>query len=523
MANALVPEPKEVRLCAVKHQDGGILVRLAGRREVAACPRCGAASGRVHSRYQRRLQDLSWSGVPVALELNSRRFFCDQRDCPQRVFAEPFEGTAPRYARRSARAQNMLGRLGVALGGEGGARAAARLGVGASGDTVLRTLRRMDVPPHSPPRILGIDDWAWRRGQRYGTTLVDLESRRPVDLLPDRSAESSAAWLRGQPQIEVVSRDRAQVYADAARRGAPQAEQVADRFHLLRNLREALEVVVRTVHLRPEPQTAEAGPSPAPPAAESPPAGASTPSRQRRQQRYERVVDLLRQGRPRRRIAAELALDVRTVRRWLRAGGFPERAATRRGSHLEAWAREVEVRARSNEASASRIWRELRTQGFTGSESNFRRWFAKRFPQLGRRRSPAPPPSAHPPSPRLLSALLLGIVRSPRLEDEAYLTRLCLAAPELESCRDLAHRFRQMLTQHDDRPWDEWLLALQQSRLRRFAASLRTDEAAVRAAISSPWSNGPVEGAVHRLKLIKRQMYGRGKLDLLRIRVLRAS
>lgn len=439
------------------------------------------------------------------------------------MFAERLAVTAPRYGRRSARAQNMLGWLGGALGGEGGARAAARLGVGASGDTILRALRRMSVPPQPPPRMVGIDDWAWRRGQRYGTILVDLESRRPVELLPDRNAETSAEWLRAQPQIQVVSRDRAQVYADAARRGAPQAEQVADRFHLLRNLREALEEVARAVRLPSEAQTTEAGSALAPPPAESLPAGAPTPGRQRRQQRYERVLDLLRQDRPRRRIAAELGLDVRTVRRWLRAGGFPERAGVRRASRLDAWTEAVKARARSDGPGASQLWQELHAQGLPGCASNFRRWFARRYPQLGRRTGPAPPPRAHHPNPRLLSALLLGIVRSPRPEDEAYLARLCSAAPELDTCRGLARQFRDILRQRDDQHWDAWMLALQQSRLCRFAASLRNDEAAARASIKSPWSQGPVEGAVHRLKLIKRQMYGRGKLDLLRIRVLRAN
>ena len=400
MANTFVPEPNEVRVRAVTSLNGGVTVDLVSCRGAVACPRCGMAGDRVHSRYQRRLQDLSWSGVPVALELSVRRFSCDRRECPQRVFAERLAVTAPRYGRRSARAQNMLGWLGVALGGEGGARAAARLGVGASGDTILRALRRMSVPPQPPPGMVGIDDWAWRRGQRYGTILVDLESRRPVELLLDRNAETSAEWLRAQPQmaaarrrpeqsgrtlpgseatalsdhrerpesgveypLQVVSRDRAQVYADAARRGAPQAEQVADRFHLLRNLREALEEVTRAVRLPSEAQTTEAGPALAPPPAEPLPAGAPTPGRQRRQQRYERVLDLLRQGRPRRRIAAELGLDVRTVRRWLRAGGFPERAGVRRASRLDAWTEAVKARARSDGPGASQLWQELHAQG----------------------------------------------------------------------------------------------------------------------------------------------------------------
>jgi transposase len=222
------------------------LVMLAVRR-AAPCPGCAQPSSHIHSYYERRLADLPWNGVPVRIRLRTRRFFCDVEDCPHRIFTERLPETTETYARRTFHMEQALRWLGLALGGEAGARTAQRLGLVVSGDTVLRHLRRMSrtqkLTPVSP-RVLGMDDWAWRKGQRYGTILCDLERRRVVDLLPDRQSNTVAEWLREHAPPEVISRDRVGAYAEAARHGAPQAVQVADRFHLLRNLREALEHVL---------------------------------------------------------------------------------------------------------------------------------------------------------------------------------------------------------------------------------------------------------------------------------------
>ena len=228
----VLPEPDRVTVVA------------RSRLPTAACPDCHASSSRVHSRYERRLADLPWQGRPVAVRLRARRFFCAEPACPRRTFAERLPGIARPSARRSERLADVQRQVALALGGEAGTRLSARLAMPTSADTLLRLARSATRPEPPVPRALGVDEWAWRKGRRYGTILVDLERKTVVDLLPDRDAGSFAAWLHDHPGVEVVARDRADVYADGARRGAPRAVQVADRWHLLRNLGDAVRAAI---------------------------------------------------------------------------------------------------------------------------------------------------------------------------------------------------------------------------------------------------------------------------------------
>jgi transposase len=205
------------------------------------CPLCHVRTARVHSQYTRTLADLPWGAYGVRVQLRVRKFFCDHPACPRQIFTERLPTVAAPWARQTLRLAQLLLAYGLALGGEAGARLAARLGLRSSPAALLRLVQAAPTPATAAPQSIGVDEWAWRRGHRYGTILVNLEDHQVLDLLPERSAERVATWLAQHPTISVVGRDRSALYAEGLRRGAPQAVQVVDRFHLLKNLREAVE------------------------------------------------------------------------------------------------------------------------------------------------------------------------------------------------------------------------------------------------------------------------------------------
>ena len=359
----------------------GIIVLVSLTTKTGCCPDCRTCSSRVHSHYQRTLKDLPSSGLPVHLRLHVRRFFCDNPSCWRKTFAEAVPDVAARYARKTVRLTDLLKHLGFALGGEQGSRIADVLQVACSADTFLRLIRRTKLSTHATPTHLGVDDWAFCRNVSYGTILVDLQDHQVVDLLADRSASSLESWLKSHPGVELISRDRSGDYATGASRGAPQAVQVADRFHLQKNLSETLE---RIFHRHREAlqqiRVAGAASSSVPIATPIPRPerqGQREQARSKRMQRYEAVRQLYLQGISLSEIARRFHMGRMTVQKFAYADTYPETAASRvKAGMLHPYEAYLRERWQQGSRNGAQLYREVVTMGYPGKRKQVARLVA---------------------------------------------------------------------------------------------------------------------------------------------------
>jgi transposase len=550
----LLAAPAETRLDQTVFDDETLTVDLATSATSAACPLCRCDARRVQSRYTRRLADLPCFGRTVRLRLTVRRFCCPKPDCPRRIVTERLPGFAAPYARTTLRLDQAHGAIGHALGGEAGARLAAALDVPTSPDTLLRRVKEHVGQPRVSPRFVGIDDWAWCKGRRYGSIIVDLERGDVVDLLVDRDSETVQSWLRDHPEVELVSRDRWSAYAHAAAEAAPKARQVADRWHLLKNLREAIERLFErlaaVVGEALKPSVAPGGASdstidPSGPA--SPPAAAPRPAalpndpvwepprlqarrakHQRSVERFEQVHQRHRAGQPIKQIARQLGLSRNTVKGYLRRQACPDWRPGRAGrSRLDTYRQWIDERIAAGCTNAAQLHRELAAQGFRGSSVIVQKYVTKRLAAAGLKRqrvNAATPPAPAPPSAKQLSFdwVRRGEQRPPAAA--ARLEAIRAGSAELAGALDLADAFAALVRKQSNGSLGDWLAKAESCpcpEVRRFAEGIGQDEAAVCTAVSQRWSIGPVEGHINRLKMIKRQMYGRAGFALLRARTTR--
>ena len=521
----VLPHLAPVAVEAAGVTGGRVQIWARVRADGASCPHCGQFTQRVHSGYERRLADAPAGGQPVTIRLAVRRFFCGNPGCGAVTFAEQVQGLTTPRARRTPLLARMLTAAGLALSGRAGARLSGALGLPAGRSSMLRLVMALPDPQTGTVKVLGVDDFAFRRGRDYGTILVNAETGEPVDLLRDREAQTLAQWLREHPGTEVICRDRAGAYAAGARDGAPDAIQVADRWHLYHNLAGHVEkTVARHRHClqqtSPEPQAPEPAASQDAPGlqpAAAPQAAAPTLA-DRTRQRYEQVQALRAQHLGITAIAARTGLARQTVRRFCRAASADELLAgpaRSRPSLLDDYQPYLRQRWTEGCTSARQLHTELRQRGYTGSYGAVANYV------LPFRRASAAPPA--PPRTRDLASWILTSPGNLGDDEKAELAAARERCPHLDALTGHVTAFAEIITTlHGDRLGD-WITAVEaddQPDLHSFTRGLKHDHDAVLNGLTLPWNSGIVEGNVNRLKTIKRQMYGRAAFPLLRKRVL---
>ncbi len=544
-----------------------LIVRASSLRTQAECPACHAVSQRIHSYYQRTPRDLPVSGQTVQLQLRVRRFRCHNASCSQKTFAEPLPELVVPTARRTIRLTVLFHVFAIHRGGEPGSRLLKAVGTKVSPDTLLRLAKADMMQEPVVPSILGVDDFAFRRGLKYGTLLIDWERHRPIDLLPDRTAETFANWLRAHPGVKWISRDRSGEYARGAQLGAPEASQVMDRWHVLKNLREALERVVTRVyprlHLRQDQQRSTPFPK-RKKARTTHEQAASSASRELRLTRYEQVLECYQQGLPIAQIAKQVHLSRGTIYKYLVTESFPERAprsaSPGTGKLLAPYTTYLRQRCEEGCQNAQQLYREIHIQGFSGNPRTVLRWlqaqglFPRRYelrqaqddwdqrvgkePQrtsVGEERKSAPVAAAQdlissveltepPASARQLSYLF---VKDPtRLESkDQQVLAFIQQEKEIELAYRMTQQFIHLLKKKQENTGTAWVSICSScgiAELEAFALGLQKELPAFHAACSLPYSNGMTEGFVNKLKFIKRSI-GRGSFALLRQRVLQSA
>lgn len=525
------------------------------------CPVCHTSCQRVHSYYTRRVKDVPWAEFGVEFFIEVRRFYCLNPNCHRQVFAERLGEAIPVYARRTERLTTRLQALGLALGGNAGARTAKKLGLKVSADTLLNLIRRHTLSEVEKVKVLGIDEFSFRRGHKFGTILVDLERNEVIELLPELNKDKLVEWLRTHPELEVISRDRAGMFAQAAQLGAPQAIQVADRFHLAQNLREACENLIREHYeavlraLSPnDPQEPAVLPSSQP--VEPPPLVRERPhsphalaptalaqlkeldrhgrkkqvTLEKRQAVYQEVKSLAEAGFSPTQIALKLGISHYRVKGHLK--GPPKLSAGVVGkSKLEPYKEYLQKRCLEDHFdNAKGLWHEIKQQGYEGGYNAVCTYLAALKIEQGaieltgkaiKKRVGAL--NTVLPSIRRLSWTLFLAPEQLKVKQLVQLKKVLEVSPALTQAYPLVQAFEGMVHEHSDKELEAWLVAVENSQLeplKSFAAGVRRDEAAVRAGLILKWSQGPVEGAVTKLKFVKRSMYGRSNFDLLRIRML---
>ncbi len=532
LSSPLFPLPDGLEITSVSDTPEEVLVQVISHRSSSPCPQCSALSSAIHSLYRRHPRDLPCAGRPIRLVFTVRKFFCRNPHCCRNVFTERLPDFIEASSRLTKRLRTAIQEIGFATGGKGGERLSEKLAIPISEVTVLYSLFLVPLPEVGQVHVVGVDDWSWRRGKRFGSILVNLETHKIVGLLADREAESVRHWLAAHPEVDVVSRDRGRTYIDGATWGAPQATQVADRWHILSNLGDAVEAFLIRAHIRLEAGQASSEECQKPDQPLS--SFSATPASQRKSQArllrkwhlYQRVQELHASGMSLRKIGEELGLARNTVRKYFRQPPEAPLPTPRplRASQLDPYEDYLLARWGQGERNAAQLHREIGERGYRGAATIVRAYIA----HLRATTADGSPPRsrkqrAQALSPRALRWLLSRKREALDQEEQTRLDQLLNLSPEVQTIYALLQAFLSMVRGRKHQDLRSWMRQAERSgipELKSFVTGIERDYDAVHAALRLPWSQGITEGKVNKLKTLKRAMYGRAGFALLRHRLL---
>jgi transposase len=514
MVDVVFPHLAAVQVERVERDNDTVMIIGRSRGDPVPCPACGMATGKVHGYYRRRLADTPAGGTVVVLELRLRRLVCPNLDCPRQTFHEQIPGLAERYARRTPPLAELVGRFAIALAGRAASSLLAATGVVLSGTAVLSALMALPEPATPVPEAIGVDDFALKRSRRYATVIIDALTHDRLDVLDGRLAVTLEAWLKAHPGVKLICRDRSTAYAAGARDGAPQAVQVADRWHVWKNLVEAVEktaIAHRSCFSDPGPGGG---------------ARSEGPSARRTRARHAAVHALLAQNASHGQIMRRLHLSRNTVKKYAAAARAEQLIHGPKYSATLVDPFRDYLRQRRTQEPTVPTWtllQEIKAMGYQGGSTLLYRY-------LGQGRADGEHP---PPSPRRLTSWITTDPATLSASRQTRLDHTLKRCPELQATADHVRTFAALLTaDHDGNlpehttQLDAWIDQVRADTsvpaLRSFAEGLLIDHDAVAAALTLPYSNGPTEGTVNKIKLLKRQCYGRAGLPLLRKRILLA-
>ena len=532
----LLPAELPLTDCTISLVRESLVIEASSCQSGSICPACGYASIRRHSKYIRTLVDLPTSGYDVKVLILSGKYFCDNAECSRKIFTERFKQEISPYYRRFNRCKELLRNFALELGGNKGAAISRLAKLPVSPSTILRIIKRQHLPiPMVTSGIIGIDDWAFKKGNTYGTIIVDLTQNKVIDLLADRESETICKWLKEHQELKIISRDRGGPYSKGALEGAPQAIQVADRFHLLMNLGDATKKMFQSMgkELKELFTLYHNADKPVEPVSTPEDIRLSEVETENKatetintnielQLRFNKVKELFSQGYTIRAISRSLHVTRITIRKYIGMDFLPKKNSSR-STNFDFF--HLFLLHESNKGKLyTELYAAILSEGFNGGYTQF---CSNMNELLGNHKIiPASrkidPVAMKTWSPRKLSIMIQMDAKDLNTEDRKFMELFYDKHPVIKETEQFISRFKNLFKIKEEGTLTTWLedVAKSTSAIKRFAKGIQSDFQAVNNAVVTPYSNGQVEGQVNRLKNIKRRMYGRAGFELLRKMVI---